>query len=179
MTLKRREFLAAVIPFTLILPSLELQRKEIFDVPIDPLKVFLVSDSSDAHHIIARSGQLAAHYWYTELGGEPIPKDVCIKEVDPEENIRCDVENADDLSSEDRNNYLRAVIILESPEGEQLQDEDECLHINVGKPITLEDLGKYNHAKIRLYIEKPAKLYLKESIENEYPMPCCFCTTAS
>lgn len=78
MTLQRREFLAAaaMMPLALSLPkSLELQRKEIFDgVPIGPLKVFLVSDWSDSHYIIARSGQLAAHYWYTELGGEPVPR---------------------------------------------------------------------------------------------------------
>lgn len=132
-----------------------------------------MSDWSDTHYIIARSDETAAYWWYTELGGEPIPKEVEIKEVDPETIIRCGIEDVDNLSDEDRNNYLHAIVMLD-----EWKLENDCIRVKVGKPLTLGDLSKYKQAEIRLYIEKPAKLYLEEAIKNQYPMPCCFCTTA-
>lgn len=168
MKLQRREFLASLpaLASLPLLPSLDAETKAILDgEPIGPLKVFCISDWSDSHYIIARDGKLAAHWWYKILGGEPVPKNIEIEEVDPDEMIRCGIEDLEIAATED---HLYAIIKVDELE----------LKVCVGKDVSLDDLAKYKHAQVSLYVDKPAKLYLQQAIENKYPMPCCFCTTA-
>lgn len=76
----RRDFVKglAVLPVVAAMPALGAS---------EDWKVFEISDWSDWHFIVARSGQEAAKWYYTDLGGEPVPDDVNIREVPMDELI--------------------------------------------------------------------------------------------
>jgi hypothetical protein len=157
MNLNRREFMeAASIPVAASLLNFE---TSVF--PPGPCKVFYLLGNGESNWIIARSGQEAAYWWYTELtGGEEIPVDLKISEVDPDQVISCRIE---DLEERD----IPYLHFLYQDTGEKIPP----LHRRQ------EWLLGSTYRGIAAYLEKPAKIWLQEAIDGNYPIPSMICTT--
>lgn len=149
------------------------------------LKVFCLDSGGDVSYIIAESPERVKHWWFTELGGEEVPDDAKVTEISPDTVISQGIEDLDDISEEDQKHYLYYQISYNNSferKGQWwsstanrlgLTPKEMIEMINIARPFTSD-----RFKRIEFCITKPAALFLKDTIENQYPIPCCFCTTA-
>lgn len=181
----RRDFLkfsAAVVPVVALgLPLLEQPN----------WKVFCLDHGGDVSYIIAENAERVKHWWFTELSGESVPDDAEVEEISPDTLLRVGIEDLDDISKEDQEHHLYYRIVN--------KDENYRLHQwNSWEPHKWTNSRLWNQSSqitptrlahefkgssdnkwlLQFCIKKPAELFLKETLVNSYPIPCCFCTTA-
>lgn len=192
----RRDFLkfsAGIVPaMALGLPLLHsaplksarmMTDEEVLDILRKNSKVFCLDSGGDTSYIIAESPERVKHWWFTELGGEPIPDDAEVTEISPDTVISQGLEDLDDISEEDQKHYLyyRFVHRTDSYGWTELEPTlkwNYDLYNNVVTPAQFTQTLCNSDLSVRFCIKKPAELFLKDTIENQYPIPCCFCSTA-
>lgn len=191
--MKRRQFLgasAAVLPaMALGIPllaqnepgripqSLKDSLEKAFAEKTKTLKVFHLDYGGDQSYIIAESPEQVKHWWFTELGGEKVPQNAEVTEVDLDEIIRVGQEDLDDISEEDQKNYLHYSFVLKRNNVEIEGSTKQWPTPSTYTPYQFNNLCEPSH-RFNFYIKKSAGLFLQETIDNKYPLPCCFCSTA-
>lgn len=208
----RREFLkfsAGIVPaIALGLPLLHsaplksarmMTDEEVLDIIRKNSKVFCLESGGDTSYIIAESPERVKHWWFTELGGEPIPDDAEVTEISPDTVISQGIDLLEDISEEDQKHYLYYQIVFKEYNGPHISPPlmkwnyemfkemgvsplDVFRTVDNGRFSTeygLTDTGlEVPECRMNFCIKKPAELFLKDTIENQYPIPCCFCSTA-